>query len=103
MFRGSLESQRLQYALADRAKALGFHRVEIIDCDLGVSAGPGAQARESFKQLLASVALGDVGIVLSRELSRLSRTDKDGVTYWSCVSFSMPSSLMPTTSMISTD
>ncbi|MGH8593547.1 MAG: recombinase family protein [Gammaproteobacteria bacterium] len=73
----NLESQRLQYALADRAKALGFHRVEIIDCDLGVSAGPGAQVREGFKQLLASVALGDVGIVLSRELSRLSRTDKD--------------------------
>lgn len=71
------ESQRLQYALADKAKALGFHHVEIIDCDLGVSAGPGARAREGFKQLLASVAMGDVGIVLSRELSRLSRTDKD--------------------------
>ncbi|MCA1617583.1 MAG: recombinase family protein, partial [Acidobacteria bacterium] len=73
----NLESQRLQYALADKAKALGFHHVEIIDCDLGVSAGPGAQAREGFTQLLANVALGDVGIVLSRELSRLSRTDKD--------------------------
>jgi DNA invertase Pin-like site-specific DNA recombinase len=72
----NLESQRLQYALADRAKAF-FHHVEIIDCDLGVSAAPGAQVREGFKQLLASVALGDVGIVLSRELSRLSRTDKD--------------------------
>jgi DNA invertase Pin-like site-specific DNA recombinase len=71
------ESQRLQYALADKAKALGFRQVEIIDCDLGVSAGPGAQAREGFKNLLASVALGSVGIVLSRELSRLSRTDKD--------------------------
>ena len=33
--------------------------------------------REGFKQLLASVALGEVGIVLSREPSRLSRTDKD--------------------------
>jgi DNA invertase Pin-like site-specific DNA recombinase len=75
--RQNLESQRLQYALADKAKALGFHRVEIIDCDLGVSAAPGAQAREGFKQLLTSVALGDVGIVLSRELLRLSRTDKD--------------------------
>jgi len=71
------ESQRLQYALADKAKAWGFRQVEIIDCDLGVSAGPGAQAREGFKNLLASVALGSVGIVLSRELSRLSRTDKD--------------------------
>jgi DNA invertase Pin-like site-specific DNA recombinase len=71
------QSQRLQYALADKAKALGFKHIEVIDCDLGVSAAPGAQQREGFKQLLASVALGEVGIVLSRELSRLSRTDKD--------------------------
>jgi len=45
------------------------------------SAGTGAQQREGFKQRLASVALGDVGrdvgLILSRELSRLSRTDKD--------------------------
>ncbi len=32
------ESQRLQFALVDRAKVLGFHCVEAIDCDLGVSA-----------------------------------------------------------------
>ena len=71
------ESQRLQYALADTAKAYGFKHVEIVDCDLGMSAATGAQAREGFKRVLASVALGEVGIVLSRELSRLSRTDKD--------------------------
>lgn len=71
------QSQRLQYALVDRAKALGFNQIEVIDCDLGSSAAPGAQQREGFKQLLASVAMGEVGIVLSRELSRLSRTDKD--------------------------
>ncbi|NNF96593.1 MAG: recombinase family protein, partial [Halobacteria archaeon] len=71
------ESQRLQYALADKAKALGFKHVEVIDCDLGVSAAAGTQPREGFKQLLASIAMGDVGMVLSRELSRLSRTDKD--------------------------
>ena len=71
------ESQRLQYALVDRAKALGFNQIEVIDCDLGASAAPGAQQREGFKQLLASVAMGDVGIILSREHSRLSRTDKD--------------------------
>ncbi len=71
------ESQRLQYALRDTAKAYGFKHVEVIDCDLGASAAPGAQVRDGFKQLLASVALGEVGLVLSRELSRLSRTDKD--------------------------
>ena len=35
----NLESQRMQYALADRARALGFSQVEIIDDDLGKSAG----------------------------------------------------------------
>ena len=73
----NLESQRLQYALTDTAKAYGFKQVEVVDCDLGVSAAAGAQAREGFKGVLASVALGEVGLVLSRELSRLSRTDKD--------------------------
>ena len=42
-----------------------------------MSAGPGAQPREGFKRLLASVAMGEVGMVLCSELSRLSRTDKD--------------------------
>ncbi len=71
------ESQRLQYALEDSAKAYGFEHVEVIDRDLGMSATIGAQPRAGFKQLLASIALGEVGLVLTRELSRLSRTDKD--------------------------
>ena len=70
------ESRRLQYALADRASALGFARVQTIDCDLGLSATAGSR-RPGFQQLLSAVAMGDVGIVFSRELSRLSRTDKD--------------------------
>ena len=75
--RTHVESTRLQYALKDTAKAYGFAQVEVIDVDLGMSAASGARVREGFKQLLASVALGEVGIVLSREPSRLSRTDKD--------------------------
>jgi DNA invertase Pin-like site-specific DNA recombinase len=71
------ESQRLQYALADRARALGFNAVEVVDCDLGLSATVGAPERDGFKRLIASVALGEVGIILSREVARLSRTDKD--------------------------
>src|SRR3989304_10587429 len=71
------ESQRLQYALAARARELGWHQVEIIDIDLGRSAAIGAAHREGFERLIASVAMGEVGIVLSREMSRLSRTDKD--------------------------
>jgi DNA invertase Pin-like site-specific DNA recombinase len=71
------ESQGLQYALAQRARALGFSQVDIIDADLGASAGLGARARKGFNELLADVALGKVGLILSREVSRLSRTDKD--------------------------
>ena len=71
------ESQRLQYALADTAKLYGFRHIEVIDRDLGLSAASAAPAREGFKELLASIALGEVGLVLSRELSRLSRTDQD--------------------------
>lgn len=71
------ESQGLQYALAQHARTLGFSQVDIIDTDLGVSAAPGARRREGFNQLLADVALGKVGLILSREVSRLSRSDKD--------------------------
>jgi DNA invertase Pin-like site-specific DNA recombinase len=71
------ESQRLQYALAERARQLGFTQVEIIDKDLGASASTGSRQRLGFQQLLTSVAVGDVGLILSRELSRLSRSDKD--------------------------
>lgn len=71
------ESQRLQYGLVERARDLGFQKVDVIDTDLGASAGIGARRREGFDRLIASVAVGEVGIVLSREVSRLSRTDKD--------------------------
>lgn len=73
----NLESQRLQYALADHARALGWREVDIIDADLGWSASWGAAPRDGFDRLLAAVARGEVGIVFSRELSRLFRTDKD--------------------------
>ena len=49
----------------------------MIDEDLGSSAAPGAPERRGFKGLIGSVAVGEVGIVLSRELSRLLRSDKD--------------------------
>lgn len=74
--RENVESQRLQYALKDRARELGWENVEIIDIDLGTSASVGS-TRVGFESLVAKVALGEVGIILSREVSRLSRTDKD--------------------------
>src|SRR5215510_5738357 len=75
--RQNKESQLLQYAMAERVRALGWQQVEIINNDLGSSAGLAAAQREGFERVLSSVALGEVGIVSSREVSRLSRTDKD--------------------------
>jgi DNA invertase Pin-like site-specific DNA recombinase len=75
--RNNLESQQLQYALAHRATGLGFDDVEILDVDLGLSAAMAAKRREGFERLLGAVALGEVGLILSRELSRLVRTDRD--------------------------
>ncbi len=75
--RQNLESQRLQYEVAERIRALGWKQVEIIDSDLGCSASMASARREGFERVLSAVALGEVGIVGSREASRLSRTDKD--------------------------
>jgi DNA invertase Pin-like site-specific DNA recombinase len=75
--RQNLESQRLQYELAERIRGLGWQEIEVINNDLGCSAAMGAASREGFERVLSSVALGEVGIVASREVSRLSRTDKD--------------------------
>jgi DNA invertase Pin-like site-specific DNA recombinase len=71
------ESQRLQYALQDKAKQWGWNDIEIIDSDLGSSAAVGASERRGFERITSLVAVGGAGIIFSREASRLSRTDKD--------------------------
>ncbi len=71
------ESQRLQYALKDKATYWGWKDIEIIDSDLGSSAALGAARRDGFERMTSSVAVGQTGIIFSREASRLSRTDKD--------------------------
>jgi Site-specific recombinases, DNA invertase Pin homologs len=72
------ESTRLQYALTDRAVALGWQagRVLVIDDDLGKS-GTSAIARPGFQRLVSEVSLGHVGLVLGIEMSRLARSGKD--------------------------
>src|SRR5829696_8144484 len=72
------ESLKLQYALRQRAIDLGWHSedVEVVDADLGLS-GPGVDHREGFKDLSARVTLGRVGLVLSSEVTRLSRNCSD--------------------------
>jgi DNA invertase Pin-like site-specific DNA recombinase len=72
----NLESQRLQYALVDRARALGWQDVQIIDEDLGIS-GSGTAQRAGFERLLSGLCEGKVGAVLSVEASRLARNGRD--------------------------
>jgi len=73
--RNNHESRRRQYALADRARLLGWSEVVVIDDDLGVSAG--GVARPGFERLLAAICSGEVGAVVSIEASRLARNGRD--------------------------
>src|SRR6266571_8092981 len=74
------ESQANQYALVERARALGWspERIRVIDADLGQSGQDGG--RPGFQELVAEVSLGHVGIVLAYEASRLARNNVDWYT-----------------------
>lgn len=76
--REHLESQALQYQLAQRAQALGWpaEQVVLVDDDLGKSAVSTAD-RLGFQSLVAQVALGRVGIILVTDVSRLARNCSD--------------------------
>jgi len=71
------ESTKRQYGLKAKALSLGWSEAQIciIDCDLGQSGASGD--REGFKQLVAYVGLGQVGIVMGLEVSRLARNSSD--------------------------
>lgn len=72
------ESTIRQYALADRARELGWDNslIQILDSDLGKS-GQTTTGREDFHRLMAAVGLGEVGAVLALEASRFSRSQAD--------------------------
>jgi DNA invertase Pin-like site-specific DNA recombinase len=72
------ESTRRQYQLAERAQQMGWPaaQVLVIDDDLGLS-GASSDQRGGFQRLVASIGLGEVGIVLVTEVSRLSRCNSD--------------------------
>jgi DNA invertase Pin-like site-specific DNA recombinase len=74
--RHHVEGKERQYALADRAKQLGFAKVIVIDDDLGRSGG-GTHERPGFGRLLASVCQGIAGAVFALEASRLARNNRD--------------------------
>jgi DNA invertase Pin-like site-specific DNA recombinase len=70
------ESTQRQYALRQRAVALGWpsEQIVVIDADQGQS-GASAADREGFQRLVADVGLGKAGIVLGLEVSRLARNN----------------------------
>jgi len=72
------ESAARQYALRQRAIALGWavDQIVVIDTDQGHS-GASSANREGFQRLVAEVGMGRVGIVLSLEVSRLARNNAD--------------------------
>ena len=72
------ESLRLQYALQQRAIDLGWRPqdIEIIDTDLGMT-GASASHRAGFQELVTRVTLNQVGIILSVDVTRLSRNCSD--------------------------
>lgn len=72
------ESTERQYALKDKALALGWpdRQIRILDQDLGLS-GAQASGREDFKTLVAEVSMGQAGAVFALEASRLARSNLD--------------------------
>ena len=72
----NLESQRRQYALAERAKDLGWQDIRVIDEDLGRS-GSGRVERRGFEALLSEVCQGRAGAVFAIEASRFARNGHD--------------------------
>jgi len=72
------ESTKRQYALRQRAIALGWHpdRIVVIDGDQGQS-GSSAADREGFQKLVGEVGMGHAGLVIGLEVSRLARNCSD--------------------------
>ncbi len=77
MARARAASTRRQYALRERAVALGWpsESIVVIDSDLGLSGAD--RDREGFQRLVAEVGMGRAGIVLGLEVSRLARNSTE--------------------------
>ena len=72
----NLESQKLQYAMQERLRILGWQEIEIVDEDLGCSAA-GTEIRSGFERMVAQVCLGKIGAVAAREVSRFARNSRE--------------------------
>jgi DNA invertase Pin-like site-specific DNA recombinase len=76
--RHNQESTERQYALQDKARAMGWPQgsIRVLDRDLGRS-GAQMAGREDFKTLVADVSMSQVGAVFALEVSRLARSSLD--------------------------
>src|SRR5262249_43126287 len=72
----NVESQKLQYAMEDRLRRLGWREIEVVDEDLGRSAS-GTVTRIGFERMVAQVCMGQVGAVAAREVSRFARNSRE--------------------------
>ncbi len=72
----NLESQKLQYAMQDRLRQLGWREIEVVDEDLGRSAA-GTVTRAGFERMVSEVCLGKVGAVAAWEVSRFARNSRE--------------------------
>ena len=72
----NLESQKLQYAMEERLRQLGWREIEVVGDDLGRSAA-GTILRAGFERMVAEVCLGKVGAVAAREVSRFARNSRE--------------------------
>ena len=80
--RQNKESQLLQYAVAERVRALGWKQVEIINSDLGSSAGVASAQREGFERVLSLVALGESALSAAGRYRGYPGRTKIGVGCW---------------------
>jgi DNA invertase Pin-like site-specific DNA recombinase len=72
------ESQRRQRQFVERATRLGWppERIQVVDDDLGQSASRTGQ-RFGFQEMVSRTALGQIGLILALEVSRLARSNRD--------------------------
>jgi DNA invertase Pin-like site-specific DNA recombinase len=71
------ESRRLQLALHQRARTLGWLAPQVETVDDGAGSATSVHFRRGFQELAAQVALGQVGIIFSYDVTRLSRNCSD--------------------------
>lgn len=72
----NLESKRLQYAMEERVRKLGWQEIDVIDEDQGRSATT-TSGRTGFQRMVAEICLGRVGAVAAIEVSRFARNNRD--------------------------